>query len=238
MSNSYLQDPVGAPEYQSEDSAGTMHAVKREATELKDSTATQVGHVADTAKSEAAEVVNEAKTQVKDLYATTQRELKEQAGLQQERVASGLRSIGEELGSMAAQAQQPSVASDLVRQASERMGRAASWLDARDPGSLLSEVTGYARRNPGTFIAVAAVAGAVAGRLTRALATNAADQKDTSASSSTNVQPSGSAAPSSSPTVVNPLGTSEATPRFDDTPLYTQESHVHGEDVLGQEGRL
>ena len=43
----------------------------------------------------------------------------------------------------------------------------AGWLDQRDPGELLDEVRGIARRKPGTFLLGALAAGVVAGRLTR-----------------------------------------------------------------------
>ncbi len=67
------------------------------------------------------------------------------------------------------------VAADLVRQASTRIQGIAGWIGDRDPGSLLTEVKSYARAKPGTFIAVAALAGLVAGRLTRALSEGAAE---------------------------------------------------------------
>jgi hypothetical protein len=61
------------------------------------------------------------------------------------------------------------VASDLVRQAADRSHSVASWLDGRDPGSLLDEVKTFARRRPGTFLLLAAGAGVLAGRLGRSL---------------------------------------------------------------------
>ncbi|MEK8109106.1 phage holin family protein [Micromonospora sp. M12] len=50
-----------------------------------------------------------------------------------------------------------------------RRQQAAGWLDEREPGEVLDEVRTYARRNPGTFLAGAAVAGLLVGRLTRGL---------------------------------------------------------------------
>jgi len=79
---------------------------------------------------------------------------------------------------MARNADGTGMATDLVQQLSTRAGDVASWLDNRDPGSLLSEARGYARRHPGTFIAIAAVAGVLAGRLTRSVTASAADKKD------------------------------------------------------------
>jgi hypothetical protein len=70
---------------------------------------------------------------------------------------------------MADAPEQPGVASDLIRQAAERSESVASWLDNRDPGSLLNEVKSFARQRPGTFLLLAAGAGLLAGRLGRSL---------------------------------------------------------------------
>ena len=77
------------------------------------------GHVADTAKGEAKAVAQEVKYQAKDLYAQTQRELKDQAQVQQQRAAAGLRSVSDELDSMTANAQNPGLAVDLLHQVSD-----------------------------------------------------------------------------------------------------------------------
>lgn len=175
MSNMYGGEPAvtSSPEPQS----GTAETAKSEASEVAGSAKAEAGHVVETAKSEAASVAGEAKTQVKDLYAQTQRELRDQAATQQQRVAEGLRSVGDELGAMAQRSETPGVATDIVSQVSTRLEGVASWIADRDPGSLLDEVKSYARRKPGTFIAVAALAGLAAGRLTRALAEQTADEK-------------------------------------------------------------
>jgi len=149
---------------------GGQGGVKEEAGRVAGTAADAGKDVAATAAEQAKNVAGEAKSQAKDLYRQTQQQLREQAAQQQERVASGLRSVGDELEQMASASDQGGVASDLVRQAAQRTHSVASWLDQRDPGSLLEEVKSYARRNPGTFIAAAAIAGALAGRLTRALA--------------------------------------------------------------------
>ncbi|MFF1632622.1 hypothetical protein [Leifsonia sp. NPDC058248] len=127
-------------------------------------------HVIDVAKDEAANVTEEAKVQAQHLFAQAQASLRDQAAQQQERVASGLHSVSDELSQMAAASESRGVGSELARAASERASGIAAWLDHRDPGSLLGEVKSYARRNPGTFIAAAAVAGVLAGRLTRSVA--------------------------------------------------------------------
>ena len=99
-------------------------------------------------------------------------------------MASGIRSIGDELGSMADSSQEQGVASDLVHQAATRASGIANWLDQRDPGSLVDELKGFARRRPGTFITIAAVAGVLAGRLTRSVIAEAKESADDTTSGS------------------------------------------------------
>ena len=171
----------GSAEASSTSTSGSVSdkadAAKEQAGQLKDQAAASGAQVADTAKGEAGKVVSEAKTQAKDLLTQTQGELKDQAATQQQRVASGLRSISDELGGMADSSDGGGVAADLVQQAAARAGSIATWLEDRDPGSVLREVRASASRKPGPVIAVAAIAGLAAGRLTKSLVSNAADEK-------------------------------------------------------------
>ncbi len=152
---------------------GAVDTAREQAGDLAASAKASAGDVAGTAKDAATQVADEARRQAKDLLHESRSELVEQAGQQQQRVAAGLRSLGEELGGMARSSEQPGIAADLVSQAASRAEAVASWLDARDPGSLLGEVKDFARRSPGTFIGLAALAGVVAGRLTKNLAAEA-----------------------------------------------------------------
>lgn len=121
------------------------------------------------AKGEAAEVAREAGRQTRDLMGQAREQLTSQAADQQKRVAGGLRTLGTELGQMADAAEDPGVASDLAGQLADRVDAVAQWLDDREPGTLLEDVKGFARQRPGTFLAVAAIAGLAAGRLTRGI---------------------------------------------------------------------
>ena len=128
-------------------------------------------HVADVAKEEGRAVVEETAKQARRLTDDVTTELREQAALQQKRVAGGLRSAGAQFTQMADDSSESGYATDLVRQAGRRADDVARWLDARDPGSLVQEVKSFARRRPGAFLAIAVGAGVIVGRLTRALAT-------------------------------------------------------------------
>ena len=115
--------------------------------------------MAETAKAEAANVASEAKTNAKDLLHQAKSDLTSQAGTQQQKAAEGIRTISSQLRTMADAPDQQGVASDLIRQAADRSESVASWLDNRDPGSLLDEVKSFARQRPGTFLLLAAGAG-------------------------------------------------------------------------------
>ena len=134
-------------------------------------TASEAGqHAAHVAKEETKKVASEAGNQARNLLNDAGGELREQAAVQQERLAGGLRSLSSQLSEMADSSGEQGVASDLARQASERARAVAQWLEAREPGSLVEEVKGFARQRPGVFLGIAAGAGLLAGRLTKALA--------------------------------------------------------------------
>ena len=84
-------------------------------------------------------------------------------------------------------------AGSRLHQASQRMGDVASWLDQRDPGSLVSEVKQFARQRPGAFLATAAVIGLVGGRLSRGLVADHQDQQDGSSPGASGAAYSGAA---------------------------------------------
>lgn len=168
----WSEDPLvtSTPGAQSTSSSGqsTTSAAKDEAKDVGRQGVDAAKGVAHTAGSEAKNVAHEAGAQAKNLVGEVGSNLKSQAGAQQQRVTEGLRSLSDELRSMADNSES-GTAQQLVRQVSDRTGSAASWLEVRDPGSLLDEVTDFARRRPGTFLLVAAGAGLLAGRLARGL---------------------------------------------------------------------
>ncbi|MBF4584096.1 hypothetical protein ITJ54_15610 [Curtobacterium sp. VKM Ac-2865] len=142
----------------------------------------KAANVAGTAKEQAANVASEATDHAKQLYGQASENLKQQAGEQQQRAASGLKSLGEQLGRMADNDEEQGVASRVVRDLSGRASSAAGFLENRDPGSLLDEVKSFAAKRPGAFIALAAGAGILAGRLTKAITTEAKHEKEADAS--------------------------------------------------------
>ena len=172
-----LGDLGGAPAPAGPSSTGsTSDVVKEEARATGEQAKEGAKHVAEVGKDEVKHVAHETSQQAKELWQQTRTQLLDQSAQQQTRVADGLRSLSQELSGMARNSEQQGVASDLAQQASQRMGDVASWLDQRDPGSLVSEVQQFARQRPGTFLAAAAVIGLVGGRLSRGLVADHQDQ--------------------------------------------------------------
>ncbi|MEU4383033.1 hypothetical protein [Micromonospora echinofusca] len=134
------------------------------------------GAVAETAKEQGREVVGEAKRQARNLYGEARSQLASQTGEQQRRAAGGLRSLADEMRSMADQGGQAGPVSEIARQAADRVHGVAGWLEQREPGDIIAEVRSYARRNPGTFLVGAAVLGVLAGRLTKNISAAGDDQ--------------------------------------------------------------
>ncbi|MFH5877345.1 hypothetical protein [Arthrobacter sp. NA-172] len=157
------------PAPQQDSGMPTAETIKDEAGNVAAQAGDSAKNVVETAKSEVANVATEVRSNARDLLDQARADLTDQAGKQQQKVAAGLRSISEELDSMATASEQPGVATDLVRQAAQRSSSVATWLEDRDPGSLLEEVKTFARQRPGTFLLLAAGAGVLAGRLSRGL---------------------------------------------------------------------
>ncbi|MBQ1072339.1 hypothetical protein KBX06_04035 [Micromonospora sp. C31] len=127
------------------------------------------GQVAHTAAEQGGQVASEARRQARNLTGEAGTQLRDQARAQQHRAADGLRGIGRELGSMAQRSEDSGMAGQAVRRMADAAEQAAGWLDEREPAAVLGEVRSYARQHPGTFLAGAALAGMLVGRLTRNL---------------------------------------------------------------------
>ncbi len=111
----------------------TTEKVTEEAGNVAGQAADSATSVVETAKEEAAIVASGVTSNAKDLLVQAKSDLTDQAAMQQQKVADGLRSISEELRSMASASEDSGVATDLVRQAAERSSSVATWLDARGP---------------------------------------------------------------------------------------------------------
>jgi hypothetical protein len=151
------------------DSQGKAGAAKEQAAAVGQGAAQAGQQVASTAKDEAQKVVAETGNQARDLLHQARSELSDHAGTQQQRLAAGLRSLGDELESMANHSEESGTATNLAKQAASRSRAAAAWLESREPSHVMRDVQDFARQRPGMFFALAAGAGVVAGRLGRGI---------------------------------------------------------------------
>jgi len=131
----------------------------------------EASNVAQTAGNQAREVVNEATHQVRSVVGQVQSALRTRANDQASKLASTLHDASRQMQSMAERApdQQPSFAASLVREGANAAERFASRLDQGGVDSVVGDVRGWARRNPGGFLLGAGVVGFMAGRVARNL---------------------------------------------------------------------
>ena len=217
--------PVGVPPLSAErglsaerEGPSTTDVAKDQAAEVAGTARDAGKHVAGVAGEQAGQVASEATHQVKQLVQQTRGELTEQAASQQQRVASGLRSLSKELSAMAQGSEQSGMATDLVHQASDRTNAVASWLEQREPGHVVDEVTRFARQRPGTFLALAAGAGLLVGRLGRGLKAANDDSNDGTAplrpANAPNTQVGDTSGQGYAPTPIPPVPTYPPTPGY------------------------
>jgi hypothetical protein len=148
---------------------GVTAVAKEQAGQVGQTAADAGGKVAQTTKEQAQNVVGEAKQQARDLVGEARSQVRDQAGTQKGRAVQGLHALGDELEQMAQQGGQSGVATEVARQVSSRARDLAQYIDRHEPADLLEQARSYARRRPVVFLAGAALAGVVAGRMTRGL---------------------------------------------------------------------
>lgn len=149
--------------------AAKPQQAQQKATEVGRGATQASKQVAQQAAGQGKQVAAEAGRQTRDLVGEASAQVRQQAEAQQKRVAEGLHALGTQLRSMGSKSEQEGVAKEVVCRASDAAEQAAGWLERREPGDLVTEVRDYARQHPGTFLAGAAVAGLIVGRLTRSL---------------------------------------------------------------------
>jgi len=164
--------------------SGTAGVAKEQAAEVGSSATQAAGQVAQTSKEQATEVAQEAKRQVRDLAGEVRTQVTDQATSQQSKLAGTLHALGDELQQIASGGGgQSGIATDLADQFSSKVKDIASLLENREPGDLIDDVRSFARQRPGAFLLGAAVAGVLAGRMTRGtVAARSSDDSSTTAS--------------------------------------------------------
>lgn len=140
---------------------------KAKAADLKDATVEGGQQVAETAKLEAAQVAGEARDQVRTLIDSTVGEFRTRANDGQNAIATTVRGLSDELGQLGQGKPASGPVAEFVSDIASRGDNLAQWLEQSSPDDVLLEVRRFAARKPGTFLAIAAGAGLLAGRLAR-----------------------------------------------------------------------
>jgi uncharacterized protein YjbJ (UPF0337 family) len=163
------------------ESPSTTDTAKNEAKNVKDAAADATSQVAGTAKEQAGQVVSDVRQQTRQLADETRSQLSGQVSGQQQKAVGQIRSVGDELRSLASgEGGQSGIVSQLAHEGADLTHKVADFIEQREPAELVDEVRRYARRKPGTFLIGAAIAGVVVGRLTRGVVANRSDDSDSS----------------------------------------------------------
>lgn len=197
----------------SDQDQGAVGTARTEATSLAHAATDSAQQVTQTAKTQASQVASETAHQARDLLQQAKSAVSEQGATQQQRVAANLRTLSEELRSMTDHQGSSGVATNLAGEGASRIEAAAHWLEQREPGSLIDELAEFGRRRPLMFLAAAAAAGLVAGRLTRAvIAGPAQDSEQADDARGEQYAPEGVPAAPYDPALGRPYATSDFMP--------------------------
>lgn len=148
---------------------GTADSAKEHAADVAGTAQQRAGEVAGTAKEHASKVASEAAGQVHQLAGQAGDQLETQVTQQSRQVAGQLRSVSEELHTMAAAGSSGTPAQSLVAEVGHRTATAADYLERVSPRQMVADLQDFGRRRPAAFIAGAAVAGLLVGRLTKSV---------------------------------------------------------------------
>jgi hypothetical protein len=155
----------------------TRNEVKDHAAEVAQTAREQAGQVAGTMKEQATQVADEVKAQGRQVVDRTKEQLREQGDTQARQAAQSLRTLADEARALAdGRPDDAGPVADYVRQASERIEGVAQRVEERGAQGMVEDLERFGRRRPGMFLAGAAVAGFVAGRLIRGAAAASEDR--------------------------------------------------------------
>ncbi|CAN5305379.1 hypothetical protein BH24ACT10_BH24ACT10_18310 [soil metagenome] len=162
------------------EAAAVAGTAKDEAAHVASTAVGAAGDVAGTAKQEVGNVLAEGLDQAKNLTS----QVKEQAGQQlstgSEKLTGSLRGLSQQLD----EGDTSGVVGQVLSEAGQRVQALADRLEQRGPEGILTDLQGYARRNPGTFLIGMAATGFLTGRIVKGL------QSDSSSSQQPALPPS------------------------------------------------
>jgi ElaB/YqjD/DUF883 family membrane-anchored ribosome-binding protein len=148
--------------------AETTGQVRGQAGDVAQTAKEQSAHVAETVKEQAGQVAGEVKAQGREVLDRTKEQVRQQGETQAKQAAASLRTLAGQTRALAeGRTDEAGPVTDYVRQASERIEGFAERVQSRGAQGIVEDLEQFARRRPGAFLAGAAVAGFVTGRLIR-----------------------------------------------------------------------
>jgi hypothetical protein len=162
-----VSDTATEAKEQSKALAGeTTEATEQIAQTAKDKAAT----VAQGAKEQVSQVATEAKTQAKNVARDTREQLRAQADEQATKVAGSIRRISDEFRALCeGRADDAGTVRQYLGDAGGQLDQFAQRIDTRGFEGIIDDVQRFARRRPGVFLAAAAGAGFLTGRVFRSV---------------------------------------------------------------------
>ncbi|MFV0137988.1 hypothetical protein ACLGIH_33250 [Streptomyces sp. HMX87] len=143
---------------------GDARGVRQAGQTAKEQASATAGQARQAAGTVAGEARQQAGTAVSDL----RERVTQEAESQTQRAAGTVRQWSDELSELARNAPEDSPARSLVSQVADGGHRAAEYLDKQGVEGMTEDLKGFARRRPGAFLAGAALAGLVVGRMAKA----------------------------------------------------------------------
>ena len=143
-------------------------AAAEQAEELRDTVKDHAGDVASSARDQAGEVARTARSETQQVVDRTRSAVESEARQRTDDLAKSMRSIGDGIQALADG--RPEDAGPVVgyaRDAATRVGEVAQRLESRGYDGLVDDVSRFARRRPGVFLAGAGLLGFAIGRVIR-----------------------------------------------------------------------
>lgn len=119
------------------------------------------------AKEKVADVAAEAKDQALGLAHQVRSQMQDRTAEQHGRAKEQVRSVSDNLRQLAEGGGASGPVQQMVQELASRGEMLADYIESKDPQELMSDLRTFARRRPLMFLAGAAAAGLIAGRLTR-----------------------------------------------------------------------
>jgi ElaB/YqjD/DUF883 family membrane-anchored ribosome-binding protein len=143
-------------------------AAAEQAEELRDTVKDHASEVASSARDQAGEVARTARSETQQVVDRTRSAVETEARQRTEALAHSVRNVGDGLRALAdGRPEDAGPVAGYARDAASRVGDVAQRLESRGYDGLVDDVSRFARRRPGVFLAGAGLLGFAIGRIIR-----------------------------------------------------------------------